>query len=54
MDYSSGDRIGAYEILSRLGAGAIGIVYRARDDFRRLLIDGTLAMQRADFTGERL
>jgi serine/threonine protein kinase len=32
MSLSAGSRLGAYEILSLLGAGGMGEVYRARDD----------------------
>src|SRR5215212_4029963 len=31
MELSAGTRIGPYEIVSRLGAGAMGLVYRAVD-----------------------
>ncbi|HEY2945753.1 MAG TPA: serine/threonine protein kinase, partial [Vicinamibacteria bacterium] len=31
MSVSPGDRLGPYELLSSVGAGAMGEVYRARD-----------------------
>jgi serine/threonine protein kinase len=31
MSVSSGSRVGAYEIVSAIGAGGMGEVYRARD-----------------------
>jgi serine/threonine protein kinase len=35
MSLSSGTRLGPYEIVSRIGAGGMGEVFRARDTRRR-------------------
>lgn len=54
MPLSAGVRLGAYEILSFLGAGGMGEVYRARD--MRLSRDAALKILPAEFAvdGERL
>ena len=54
MTISSGSRVGPYEIASRLGAGGMGEVYRARD--ARLQRDVAIKALPAEFAGnaERL
>ena len=47
MPLNRGDRLGIYEIISRLGAGAMGEVYRARDT--RLNRDVALKILPAEF-----
>ena len=47
MPLNPGDRLGAYEIVGRLGAGAMGEVYRARDT--RLERDVALKILPAEF-----
>src|SRR5262245_38173103 len=41
MNISAGDRLGPYEILSRIGVGGMGEVYKARDN----RLDRTLAIK---------
>src|SRR5690242_6288502 len=41
MGLTDGGKLGAYEILSRIGAGGMGEVYRARD----LRLDRTVALK---------
>ena len=54
MPLSAGDRISAYEVLSPIGAGGMGEVYRARDT--RLNRDVALKILPALFAvdGDRL
>src|SRR4051812_15456047 len=47
MPLSAGDRLGAYQIISKLGAGAMGEVYKARDT--RLERDVALKILPAEF-----
>jgi Tol biopolymer transport system component len=49
MSLNPGARLGAYEVISRLGAGAMGEVYRARDS--RLGRDVALKILPAEFAG---
>ena len=42
MPLSAGDKLGPYEILAPLGAGAMGEVYKARDT----RLDRTIAIKR--------
>jgi Tol biopolymer transport system component len=50
MTISSGSRVGPYEIASRLGAGGMGEVYRARD--ARLQRDVAIKALPAEFAGD--
>jgi serine/threonine protein kinase len=49
MSLAAGSRLGAYEILDRLGAGAMGEVYRARD--ARLGRDVAIKILPPEFAG---
>src|SRR5271154_6331971 len=48
MRLSAGDKLGPYEILSRIGAGGMGEVYRARDP--RLNRDVAVKVSAAQFS----
>ena len=48
MPLSPGDKLGPYEVLSRLGAGGMGVVYRARDP--RLDRDVAIKVSEQQFT----
>ena len=47
MSLTRGDLIGSYEIIERLGAGAMGEVYRARD--KRLGRDVAIKVMQHEF-----
>ena len=51
MALTAGVRLGPYEVLSPLGAGGMGEVYRARDT--RLQRDVALKVLPADLAGDR-
>jgi serine/threonine protein kinase len=51
MPLAAGSRFGAYEILSALGAGGMGEVYRARD--AKLDRDVAIKILRAHLAGDR-
>src|SRR5947209_8868045 len=49
MPLSAGDRLGAYEIISPIGQGGMGEVWKARDT--RLNRDVAIKTSRAEFSG---
>ena len=41
MPLNAGDRVGSYEVVTKIGAGGMGEVYRARDT----KLDGDVALK---------
>jgi len=50
MTIAAGSRLGPYEVLSRIGAGGMGEVYRARDT--RLRREVTIKVLPAEFSAD--
>jgi hypothetical protein len=54
MPLAAGTRLGAYEIVSRIGAGGMGEVYRARDTrLDRAVAIKILGASTAEWSGRR-